>query len=136
MQVRTVLSDGSANSENEFALPIMDRDGEPYDPPVVVTCRAVSPAEKRKIEKDSWGYVKTPQRGMSREMDGNKAADECLRLAVVSWDGITGADGKPLVCNQDTKIHLPEHVKVQILEAALSTEDATASSFREPAGVV
>ena len=134
MEIRTVLPDGSENSETEFDLPIVDRDGNPYDPPVVIRCRPVDIRARQEIEKASEEFVKTRGRGMERKTNAHKAAQMVLERAVVSWTGISGAGGGDLVCTNETKAHLPEHVKVQVIDAALSTEATDASSsFRESA---
>ena len=134
MEIRTVLPDGSLNSETEFDLPIEDRDGNAYDPPVVIRCRPIDSRERREIERQAEGFVKTKGRGMERQTDVNKAAATILDRAILSWTGISGAGGGDLVCTNETKQHLPEHVKAQVIEAVLNTEATDASrSFRQPA---
>ena len=74
MEIRTVLPDGSENPETEFDLPVVDRDGNAYDPPVVIRCRPIESRERREIEKASEVFVKNKGRGMERQTDANKGA--------------------------------------------------------------
>ena len=140
MKLRSVYADGSRNEDTEFDLEVNGSDGLPYDdPPVVIHCRMVPPSVRKNAEKQSRGYVKNPStRGMQLETDWEHAVDLQIQYAVISWEGVLGADDKPLVCTDETKVHLPPHIKAQILEAAVTTEaaDVTAASFREPARVV
>ena len=135
MKLRSVFADGSRNENTEFDLEIKGPDGLPYDEPVIIRCQMVPASVRKAAEKESRGYVKNQAtRGMQLETDWEKAVDIEIRYAVLSWSGIYGADDKPLVCNDETKVHLPPHIKAQVLEAAVTTEaaDHTAASFREP----
>ena len=139
MRLRSLNADGSQSSEQEFDLSIKDADGALYDPPVTIRCRLVPSAQRKTFERQSVEFVKNPvTRGMQKETNYEAVADLMMQAAVISWEGIDGADGKPLICSEQTKPHLPSHVKVQVLESVSSTEAAAGSpaSFPESANVV
>lgn len=139
MKLRSVNADGSQNTETEFDLDLVDPDGRPYEYPVSVRCRMVPEQVRKDFERKGATWVKNQHtRGMVQQVDWQEVTNLTVCWAVLSWEGVFGADDKPLVCTDATKRELPNHAKLQIVERVATTEAAraTAASFREPASVV
>jgi hypothetical protein len=138
MRLRTLNADGSASPDAEFDLLANNENGEPYQPPVVIRCRVLTASELAECNKKSMDWDKNPAtRGMMRVQNDVKAASLALDKCVLSWTGIEGSDGQPLVCNAHTKDHLPGWIRMQIADACTRTEAVdSAEGFRQSPDLV
>jgi hypothetical protein len=115
---------------------LLEPDGSPA---VTIQLRPIDDVERAEIGAAHRTYEKDPNGGrmLFEVIDQTKVADEILRRAIVSWQGLVGADDQPLVCTNATKVLLDAFLRVQVTRKLFGAEavEVLAESFREPAGV-
>lgn len=142
LKLHTVNSDGTKVKETTVDVEIKDPDtqarvlDEQGQPCVVVTILPCSQSEWRAImRKHTEKQLNRSTRSMEEVVDDVAAEHELLRTKIVTWRGFVGADDKPLVCNDATKVELDPRVKNTIVNRILGSEvvEAKADSFRQSA---
>jgi hypothetical protein len=107
--------------------------GEPLEG-VVVTLRMLSEDERKAIVASHTRLEKDPAggRGLFEFIDLRAANDEIFCKTIVDWTGIAGADDRPLVCTDQTKLLLDVVYRGQIQKKAFGAEvvEVLAASFR------
>lgn len=80
-----------------------------------------------RLERDPGGG-----RGLFEFTDQSAVADEIMCKAIDSWDGLVGADDRPLVCTDQTKVLLDAFLRVQVTRKLFGAEavEVLAESFR------
>lgn len=103
-------------------------------PEVFIRVRPVDEDERKAIVASHTKLEKDPSnpRGLYEFTDVKAANDDILDRAIESWDGIAGADGKPLVCTRQTKLLLDAHIRGQVMKRVFGAEvaEVLAASFR------
>lgn len=105
------------------------------DPDVTYTVRAVSPAERRAIEKRHTDFQ--PAGGGAQTTDFVAVLDDVIDLCVVGWTGIL-LRGEPAPCTRELKIAGLDFQRKQALRVVATSNRRArgrAESFREPARV-
>lgn len=143
MRINSLAPDGRPNS-GTITLVLRDPlTGEEYrdedgTPLVYIDLRAIPPSEREAIRKQYTEVKKGANGRPYEETDAEAVQDEILRRAILRWDGIVAANDEPLVCNELTKVALPDYVQLQITRKLFGVETAEVrqASFREPADVL
>jgi hypothetical protein len=111
--------------------PILNDDGTPA---VFVTLKPMTEEQRKAIVGSHTTTEKDPNggRGLFEKTDADAANDEILDRSIVSWEGIAGADDRPLVCTPGTKRLLDGYIKAQITKKLFGSEvvEVLAASFR------
>jgi hypothetical protein len=137
LKIHAINSDGSANPDATITVHILDV-GAKAPTGATVVVRPIPSRDYQAELKKHRDYVKNPDtRQMELVYNHVKAVDILLASAIVSWDGVLGADGQPLPVTRGVIELLPPWIKEQVITGALggaSVEaDATEASFRQPA---
>lgn len=132
LRLNRVTSNGAA-VEPTVPLTLNDIDGTPLDG-VTVDLYLMPEDERRAIVAAHTRLEKDPNggRGLFEFTDVKAANDEIFCKCVKRWSGIAGADDKPLVCNDATKLLLDATYRAQITRKIFGAEvvEVLAASFR------
>lgn len=124
-EIVLVVKDPATNEE------MREPDGSPA---VTIRLRAMDDAERASVVESFKTFEKDPNggRGLFEVVDQGKVADEIMRRAITSWDGLVGADDRPLVCTAQTKVLLDAFLRVQVTRKLFGFEavEVLAESFR------
>lgn len=117
--IRLTLKDPITNEDLEGVVVVLD-------PMTEDERRAIVAAHTNK-EKDPSGG-----RGLFEFTDVKAANDEIFCKSIASWEGIAGADDRPLVCTDQTKLLLDATIRAQINRKLFGAEavEVLAESFR------
>lgn len=140
LRMNNLRSDGRPNTE-PIVLVVRDPstnepmvDEKTGAPEVTITLQPMSDDERKQIVADRTTPQRDPNggRGLYELTDHVEVTNDVLRKAVTSWDGIIGADDRPLVCNQQTVVLIDSSLKAQITRKLFGAEavEVAAESFR------
>lgn len=117
--LRLTLRDPATNEEIEGVVAVLHPMGEDERRAIVAT--------HTKLEKDPSGG-----KGLYEFTDLRAANDEIFCRSIVTWEGIAGADDRPLVCTDATKLLLDASLRAQINRKLFGAEavEVLAASFR------
>jgi len=136
LKVLTVNSDGTPNPHATIPFsPIDPETGKPMSA-VLFTLRPIAPEKWREIVRKHTNRVVNPKsRAMEEVQDSDGAQLEILQFCILGWEGVNGADGKPLPCRDDVKGYLDPELQNEIIQRARRAEavEAVDASFRQPA---
>ena len=90
--------------------------------------RSAIVAKHTHLERDP----NAPRGALVEFTDVKAANDEIFDATILSWEGIAGADGRPLVCTRQTKLLLDVGIRGQVMRKAFGSEvaEVLAASFR------
>jgi hypothetical protein len=137
LKIHAINSDGTANLDAVITVPILDV-GKTAPTGASVVVRPITSKEYNAELRKRRKYEKNPEtRQMEPTYDHVTTTDHFLADRIVSWEGLQGADGKPLPVTKAVIELLPPWIKEQVITGALggaSVEaDAAEASFPEPA---
>lgn len=139
LKIRPVRGDGQAADGDLFDVVVRDPATNLPLEDVSVRCRVVSKARARMLAQQYQERVPDPQtrtmvwRYKDQSAGADQATDALLAEAIVGWQGIIGADDRPLVCTPATIAALDDRVKAQLVIAIFGAEVVEDASFRESA---
>lgn len=141
LRLAGVNSDASRVVQATRTVALLNPDSGRYLEGVTATVRLLSPAEVNAIEEKNTDTVKGP-RGIEKKVNLPAFITEVLLETVEAWQGIIGADNKPMplcaaalqhgVLDELNRAHLAGVAKTP---AEVVDAEVVAESFREPAGV-
>jgi hypothetical protein len=139
IRINRVLSNGQKTA-GEITLVLADpRTGEELrnddgSPVATIRLQAMDEDERRAIVAAHTTMEKDPNggRGLFEKTDAQAVNDEIYDRTILGWDGIAGADDRPLVCNASTKRALDSYIKSQVTRKLFGAEvvEVLAASFR------
>jgi hypothetical protein len=133
LRLNRVKSDGTPASAD---VPLTLKDPATGDPleGVVVYLQMLSEDERKAIVETHTRLEKDPNggRGLFEFTDVRAANDEIYCKTITRWEGIVGADDRPLVCTDATKLVLDAAIRAQVMKKAFGAEvvEVVAESFR------
>jgi hypothetical protein len=139
LKLNTVNSDGSTNDRAEIPVEIFNPETGNVIATIWVT--GATQAEWRQIQKTHTKPERNPTtRQMERVTDHTAAAVELLKRHILRWNGVIGADDKPLPVLPVVIERLDPRTQTQCFEAIIGAEykdddlpEVREESFQKPA---
>lgn len=139
LKLHRLTGDGQVNTEPIILVLKDPATGEELknddgSPAAFLRLRALDEAARRAIVAKHTRLEKDPNggRGLFEFTDITAANEEILDQGIEGWEGIVGADEKPLVCTSVTKAAIDAYIKTQARQKLFGAEvvEVLAASFR------
>lgn len=130
LRINSVTSDGKKNDQPILCVLRDPRTGEELrhddgSPAVYIECRTIDKAEHEAVLQEHTRLERAPGgKQLAEFTDARKAEDDLLRRGIVRWHGLIGADDRPLVCTDATKVLLDAFIRNAVMRKLFGLEAA------------